>query len=69
MSKNMAVLWSNMKAKARDIMVSSSIGEATVGLDMWFKSQGTHILKGIPGEWHLLSNNTFKFNFLFEFTL
>ena len=43
------------KAEAGEILVSSTITDAAAGSDIRFEDRGTHILKGIPGEWRLFT--------------
>jgi class 3 adenylate cyclase len=43
------------KAKAGEILVSSTFKEAVVGSDIQFENRGAHELKGIPGEWNLFA--------------
>ena len=40
-------------AKPGEVLVSSTIKEAVAGSDIKFEDSGAHVLKGIPGEWHL----------------
>ena len=43
------------KAEAGEVSVSSTVKEAVAGSDIRFEDRGSHILKGIPGEWHLFA--------------
>ena len=36
-----------------EILVSSALSEALVGLGVGLADRGVHELKGVPGEWHL----------------
>jgi len=40
-------------AGAGQVLVSSTVRDASAGSDIRFEDHGTHILKGIPGEWRL----------------
>jgi len=40
-------------AGAGEVLVSSTIRDALAGSDIQFTDHGTHLLKGIPGEWRL----------------
>jgi class 3 adenylate cyclase len=40
-------------ARPGEVLVSGTIKEAVAGSDIKFEDSGTHVLKGIPGEWHL----------------
>ena len=43
------------KAKAGEILVSSTFKDALAGSEIRFKEHGAFELKGIPGEWHLFA--------------
>jgi class 3 adenylate cyclase len=43
------------QAGAGEVLVSRTIADAMAGSDIKFKDRGTHLLKGIPGEWHLFT--------------
>lgn len=43
------------KAKAGEVLVSSTFKEAVAGSDIQFENRGAHELKGIPGEWYLFA--------------
>jgi class 3 adenylate cyclase len=43
------------KAQAGEILVSSTLKEASAGSDIRFEGRGSHELKGIPGEWNLFA--------------
>jgi pimeloyl-ACP methyl ester carboxylesterase len=40
-------------ASAGEILVSSTVKDLVAGSGLRFESRGSHVLKGIPGEWHL----------------
>jgi len=40
-------------AGAGEVLVSSTVRDALAGSDIRFEDHGTHLLKGIPGEWRL----------------
>jgi class 3 adenylate cyclase len=40
-------------AGAREVLVSSTVKELTVGSGLSFEDAGDHVLKGIPDRWHL----------------
>ena len=40
-------------ANAGEILVSSTVKDLTVGSGLSFDDRGTHVLKGVPGEWRL----------------
>jgi class 3 adenylate cyclase/pimeloyl-ACP methyl ester carboxylesterase len=42
-------------AKANDVLVSSTLRDLVIGSGLEFEERGTHQLKGVPGEWHLLA--------------
>jgi class 3 adenylate cyclase len=41
------------KADAATTFVTSTVREAMVGSGLTFTERGVHVLKGVPGEWHL----------------
>ncbi len=43
------------KAGAGEVMVSSTVKDAVAGSDIELEDRGSHILKGIPGEWGLFA--------------
>jgi streptogramin lyase len=43
------------KAEGDEVLVSSTVRDALAGAAIAFDDRGTHVLKGIPGEWHLFS--------------
>jgi class 3 adenylate cyclase len=43
------------KAEVGEVWVSKTLKDAVAGSEIRFKDRGTHILKGIPGEWHLFA--------------
>lgn len=40
-------------ARAGEVLVSSTVKDLVAGSDIRFEERGTHVLKGIPGEWRL----------------
>ena len=42
-------------ADAREVFVSSTVKDLVTGSGIEFRSRGTHVLKGVPGEWRLFS--------------
>ena len=40
-------------AEANEVLVSSTVKDLVVGSGIEFAERGTHVLKGVPGEWHL----------------
>ncbi len=42
-------------AQPGEVLVSNTIKELVAGSDITFTDRGTHILKGIPGEWRLFT--------------
>src|SRR5262249_47251404 len=44
-------------AAADQVLVSSTVRDLVAGSGLNFEDRGTHTLKGIPGEWHLLERN------------
>jgi class 3 adenylate cyclase len=43
------------QAAAGEVLVSSTVKDLVVGSGIAFDDRGTHVLKGVPGEWHLFS--------------
>lgn len=43
------------KAGAGEIFVSRTVVDLVTGSGLEFQDRGTHVLKGIPGEWQLFS--------------
>jgi class 3 adenylate cyclase len=41
------------RARAGEVLVSSTVRDLVAGSDIRFDDRGVHELKGIPGEWHL----------------
>jgi class 3 adenylate cyclase/CRP-like cAMP-binding protein len=41
------------KAEPNEVLVSSAVKNAVSGTEIGFVDRGSHVLKGIPGEWHL----------------
>jgi pimeloyl-ACP methyl ester carboxylesterase len=42
-------------AAAGEIIVSSTVKDLVVGSGIHFADRGSHVLKGVPGEWHLFA--------------
>jgi class 3 adenylate cyclase len=42
-------------AAADQVLVSSTVRDLVAGSGLSFEDRGTHTLKGVPGEWHLLA--------------
>jgi hypothetical protein len=42
-------------AHAREVLVSSTVKELVNGSGIVFQPRGTHVLKGVPGEWKLFA--------------
>jgi class 3 adenylate cyclase len=42
-------------ARPGEILVSRTISDAVAGSEIRFEDRGAHVLKGIPGEWHLFA--------------
>lgn len=40
-------------AKPSEVLVSSTVKDLVAGSGIRFADRGTHVLKGVPGEWHL----------------
>jgi class 3 adenylate cyclase len=40
-------------AKPGEVLVSSTVKDLVAGSNIRFADHGTHVLKGVPGEWHL----------------
>ena len=40
-------------AEPSQVLVSSTVDDLVVGSGLNFTDQGTHELKGVPGQWHL----------------
>ena len=43
------------KARAGEVLVSSTVKDLVVGSGLDFSERGEHELKGIPGEWRLFA--------------
>jgi class 3 adenylate cyclase len=43
------------EAKPGEILVSSTVKDLVAGSRLEFREHGTHVLKGIPGEWRLFA--------------
>ena len=42
-------------ASPREVLVTSTVRDLVAGSDIEFAERGTHVLKGVPGEWQLLA--------------
>jgi class 3 adenylate cyclase len=42
-------------ARSSEVLVSSTVKDLVAGSGIRFADRGTHVLKGIPGEWHLFA--------------
>jgi len=42
-------------ARANEVLVSSTVKDLVAGSGLQFEDRGTHMLKGVPGEWHLFA--------------
>lgn len=42
-------------AKPGEVLVSSTVKDLVAGSNIRFLDSGTHVLKGVPGEWHLFT--------------
>jgi class 3 adenylate cyclase len=42
-------------AGPNDVLASSTLRDLVIGSRLEFDERGTHQLKGVPGEWHLLA--------------
>jgi class 3 adenylate cyclase len=42
-------------ARAGEVLVSSTVKDLVNGSEMAFQDRGTHVLKGVPGEWRLFA--------------
>ena len=38
-----------------EVMVSSTVRDLVGGSGLSFEDRGAHVLKGVPGEWHVLA--------------
>jgi class 3 adenylate cyclase len=45
-------------AQAGEILVSSTVKDLVAGSGFTFEDRGTHVLKGVPGEWRMYSAST-----------
>ena len=41
------------KARAKEVLVSNTVKDLVYGSGITFEDRGTHVLKGVPGEWQL----------------
>src|SRR5262245_48073428 len=42
-------------ATADEVLVSSTVKDLVAGSGLRFRERGTHVLRGVPGEWHLFA--------------
>src|SRR5439155_7884393 len=42
-------------ARPGEVLASSTVRDLTVGSGLHFEDRGAHLLKGVPGEWHLFA--------------
>ncbi len=42
-----------MRAGPSEVVVSSTVKDLVAGSGIKFEDNGSHVLKGVPGEWHL----------------
>ncbi|WP_169714704.1 adenylate/guanylate cyclase domain-containing protein [Mycobacterium celatum] len=42
-------------AQAREVLVSNTVKDLVNGSGIVFEDRGTHVLKGVPGEWKLFA--------------
>src|SRR5262249_32818392 len=42
-------------ASAGEVLVTSTVRDLVAGSDLQFADRGTHHLKGVPGDWHVLA--------------
>ena len=42
-------------AGPNDVLVSSTLRDLVIGSGLEFEDRGAHVLKGVPGEWHLFA--------------
>jgi class 3 adenylate cyclase len=42
-------------AAPNDVLVSSTLRDLVIGSGLEFEDRGAHMLKGVPGEWHLVA--------------
>ena len=40
-------------AQANEVLVSSTVKDLVAGSGFQFQDRGSHVLKGVPGEWHI----------------
>jgi class 3 adenylate cyclase len=38
-----------------EVVVTSTVRDLVMGSDIAFEDRGSHELKGVPGDWHLLA--------------
>jgi class 3 adenylate cyclase len=43
-------------AGPNDVVVSRTLRDLVIGSGLEFEDRGTHVLKGVPGEWHLFAD-------------
>jgi class 3 adenylate cyclase len=42
-------------AKPGEVLVSNTVKDLVAGSGLAFEDRGDHVLKGVPGQWHLFS--------------
>ncbi|MGH8678972.1 MAG: adenylate/guanylate cyclase domain-containing protein [Burkholderiales bacterium] len=42
-------------AKSKEVLVSSTVKDLVAGSGLQFEDRGNHVLKGVPGQWHLFA--------------
>ena len=42
-------------AEGGEVLVSSTVKDLVAGSGLGFAERGSHVLKGVPGEWHLFA--------------
>jgi class 3 adenylate cyclase len=42
-------------AAPREVLVSSTVKDLVAGSGLRFHERGAHVLRGVPGEWHLFA--------------
>jgi class 3 adenylate cyclase len=45
-------------AAAGEVLVSSTVRDLVAGSGLRFEDRGMHVLKGVPGDWHLYAADT-----------
>jgi class 3 adenylate cyclase len=42
-------------AGPNEVLVSSTLRDLVIGSGLEFENRGAHVLKGVPGDWHLFA--------------